>query len=131
LQEHLFSGNVHMGLSISSRQSVALKIGSMKGKSAVWIHRQLIENKRVTALHFWSCGQGVRTVSLNEKVIINCIHEQGALEKRQQEVESTSRDAMGDFYRLEPARGPEAAWSASGVPLTWKHMFKILNTCSR
>ena len=87
LEGHLLSDHIHMCLSIPPKQSVAFAIGFIKGKSAVRIHRHLMGNKRVTALHFWSRGYCVSTVGLNEKVIKKYIREQEALEKRQGEFE--------------------------------------------
>ena len=81
------SGPHPHGLSIPPKQSVAFAIGFIKGKSAVRIHRELLGNKRVTALHFWSRGYCVSTVGLNEEVIKKYIREQEVLEKRQGEFE--------------------------------------------
>ncbi len=74
------------GLSVPPKQSVAFAIGFIKGKSAVRIHRQVLEKKRVTGLHFWSRGYCVSTVGLNEEAIRKYIREQEALEKRQGEL---------------------------------------------
>ena len=38
-------------------------IGFLKGKSAVRIHRNLLGNKRVVGLHFWSRGYCVSTLN--------------------------------------------------------------------
>ena len=49
---------------------------------AVRIHRQVLGEKKVTGLHFWSRGYCVNTVGLNEETIRKYIGEQEALEKR-------------------------------------------------
>jgi putative transposase len=51
-------------------------------KMAVRIHRQVLGEKKVTGLHFWSRGYCVNTVGLNEETIRKYIGEQEALEKR-------------------------------------------------
>jgi len=85
VEGHLMPDHIHMCLSIPPKYSVAFAIGFIKGKSAVRIHRQLLGNKRVTALHFWSRGYCVSTVGLDEETIRKYIREQEALEKRQGE----------------------------------------------
>ena len=78
--------HIHMCLSISPKYSVAFVIGFIKGKSAVRIHRQILGNKRVTGLHFWSRGYCVSTVGLDEETIRKYIREQDALESGQGEL---------------------------------------------
>jgi len=85
VEGHLMPDHIHMCLSIPPKYSVAFAIGFIKGKSAVRIHRQVLGNKRVTALHFWSRGYCVSTVGLDEETIRKYIREQEALEKRQGE----------------------------------------------
>jgi len=87
LEGHLMPDHIHMCVSIPPKHSVAFAIGFIKGKSAVRIHRQILGNKRVTGLHFWSRGYCVSTVGLNEETIRKYIREQEALEKRQGEFE--------------------------------------------
>jgi putative transposase len=82
---HLMPDHIHMCLSIPPKYSVAFAIGFIKGKRAVRIHRQLLGNKRVTRLHFWSRGYRVSTVGLDEETIRTYIREQEAPEKRQGE----------------------------------------------
>jgi putative transposase len=87
IEGHLMPDHVHMCLSIAPKHSVAFAIGFIKGKSAVRIHRQILGNKRVTGLHFWSRGYCVSTVGLDEETIKKYIREQEALEKRQGELD--------------------------------------------
>jgi putative transposase len=87
IEGHLMPDHIHMCVSIPPKHSVAFAIGFIKGKSAVRIHRQILGNKKVTGLHFWSRGYCVSTVGLNEETIRKYIREQEALEKRQGELE--------------------------------------------
>ena len=87
IEGHLMADHIHMCVSIPPKHSVAFAIGFIKGKSAVRIHRQILGNKRVTGLHFWSRGYCVSTVGLDEETIKKYIREQEALEKRQGEFE--------------------------------------------
>ena len=90
VEGHLMPDHIHMCVSIPPKHSVAFAIGFIKGKSAVRIHRQILGNKKVTGLHFWSRGYCVSTVGLNEETIRKYIREQEALEKRQGELEFDS-----------------------------------------
>ena len=79
--------HIHLCLSIPPKFSVSNTIGFIKGKSAVRIHRQILGEKRVTGLHFWSRGYCVSTVGLDEGTIRKYIREQDALEKRQRDLD--------------------------------------------
>jgi putative transposase len=61
--------HVHMCLKVAPKFSIAFVIGFLKGKSAVRIHRDLLKEKRVVGLHFWSRGYCVSTVGLNEQTV--------------------------------------------------------------
>jgi putative transposase len=87
VEGHLMPDHTHMWVRIRPKHSVAFAIGFIKGKSAVRIHRQIMGNRKVTGLHFWSRGYCVSTVGLNEETIRKYIREQKALEKRQEEFE--------------------------------------------
>ena len=80
LEGHLMPDHVHMVLRIPPKYSVAHMIGFLKGKSAVRIHRQLLQERRMTGLHFWATGYSVSTVGLDEEQIRRYVREQ---EKRQ------------------------------------------------
>ena len=67
---HLMSGHVHMCQKIQPEYSMAFALVSMKGKSAVRIHRKA-GYKKVTGVHFWSRGYGVSTVGLDEEARIS------------------------------------------------------------
>jgi putative transposase len=86
LEGHLMADHVHMCLRVPPKYSVTFVIRFLKGKSAVRIHRQIMDHKRVTGLHFWSRGYCVSTVGLDEKTIRAYIREQDALESKQQDL---------------------------------------------
>jgi putative transposase len=75
-----------MCLSVPPKFSIAFVIGFLKGKSAVRIHREVLGNKRVTGLHFWSRGYCVSTVGLDEETIRKYIREQEKIEEDQMEL---------------------------------------------
>ena len=87
LEGHLMADHVHMCLQIPPKFSVAFVIGFLKGKSAVRIHRTVLDRKRVTGLHFWARGYCVSAVGLDEKTIRKYIREQQELEMKQQELD--------------------------------------------
>ena len=76
-----------MGLSIPPKYSVAHTVGFLKGKSAVRIHRDLLQERRMTGLHFWATGYCVSTVGLEEQRIREYIREQEQLESGQGELD--------------------------------------------
>jgi len=57
LEGHLMADTVHMCLQVPPKFSITFVIGFLKGKSAVRIHRTILDHKRVT-------GQGVSRSSL-------------------------------------------------------------------
>ena len=61
-------------------------MGYLKGKSAVRIHRELLQERRMTGLHFWAVGDCVSTVGLDEAQIRQYIREQEEIEQRQEEL---------------------------------------------
>ncbi len=87
LEGHLMPDYVHMCLKIPPKYSVAHAIGFLKGKSAVRIHREILDNKRVTGLHFWARGYCVSTIGLDEDTIKKYIREQEDNEKKKMELD--------------------------------------------
>ncbi|MBK8270073.1 MAG: IS200/IS605 family transposase [Planctomycetes bacterium] len=75
--------HIYMCLSIPPKYSVSHTLGFLKCKSAVRIHRELMQHRRMTCLHFWSTGYCVCTVGLNEEQIRKYIREQEKLENGQ------------------------------------------------
>jgi len=78
--------HIHLCLSIPPKYSVAYTLGYLKGKSAVRIHRELLQERRMTGLHFWAVGYCVSTVGLDEAQIRQYIREQEEVEQRQEEL---------------------------------------------
>ena len=74
--------HIHMVLSIPPKYSVANTVGFLKGKSAVRIHRELMKNRRVTGLHFWSVGYCVSTIGLNEEMVRRYVRDQEDRDRR-------------------------------------------------
>ncbi|MCZ7646206.1 MAG: IS200/IS605 family transposase [Planctomycetota bacterium] len=80
IEGHAMPDHIHMCLSLPPKFSVSHTLGFLKGKSAVRIHRQLRQERRMTGLHFWAPGYCVSTVGLNEEQIRRYIREQEQLE---------------------------------------------------
>ena len=87
MEGHAMPDHVHLCLSIPPKYSVAHAIGFLKGNSAVRIHRELLHERRMTGLHFWSTGYCVSTVGLDETRVRQYIREQEQLESRQGELD--------------------------------------------
>ncbi len=79
--------HVHMCMMIPPRYSVAYTIGFLKGKSAIRIHRQYEQDRRVWGKHFWAQGYCVSTVGLDEAKIRKYIQEQEKFESGQNTLE--------------------------------------------
>ena len=79
--------HIHMFLSIPPKYSVAHTIGFVKGKSAVRIHRELLQERRMSGLHFWAPGYCVSTVGLDEERVRQYLREQDEKERRQGKLE--------------------------------------------
>ncbi len=75
--------HIHMCLSIPPKYSVSHTIGFLKGKSAVRIHRELMGQRRMTGLHFWSAGYWVSTVGRDETRVREYIRNQEKMETGQ------------------------------------------------
>ena len=79
--------HIHMCLSVPPKYSIAHTVGFLKGKSAVRIHRDLLQERRMTGLHFWASGYCVSTVGLEEAAVRKYIQEQEEADKRQGQLE--------------------------------------------
>ncbi len=73
---HAMVDHVHLCISIPPKFSVSNTIGYIKGKSAIRIHRELLQTKRMTGLSFWAKGYCVSTVGLDEGLIKRYIRRQ-------------------------------------------------------
>jgi len=87
IEGHLMPDHIHMCLSVPPKHSISFVIGFLKGKSAVRIHREIMNNKRVTGLHFWSRGYCVSKVGLDEETIRKYIRDQEKMQKRQMTID--------------------------------------------
>ncbi len=87
LEGHLMPDHVHLLLSIPPKFSVSHTIGFLKGKSAVRIHRELLQKRRMTGLNFWASGYSVSTVGLDEAVIRKYVREQEQRDSQQGNLE--------------------------------------------
>ncbi len=76
LEGHAMADHVHVLLSVPPKYSVAHVIGFLKGKSAVRIHREVLQERRMTGLHFWAIGYCVSTVGLDEERVRRCVRDQ-------------------------------------------------------
>ena len=83
LEGHAMGDHVHLCLSIPPKYSVAYTVGFLKGKSAVRIHRELLNERRMTGLHFWATGYWVSTVGRNEATVREYIREQEERDRQQ------------------------------------------------
>ena len=83
LEGHAMNDHVHLCLSIPPKYSVAYTIGFLKGKSAVRIHRELLKERRMTGIHFWSTGYWVSTVGRDEGAVRKYIREQEDRDRHQ------------------------------------------------
>ena len=69
--------HIHMLLSVPPGYSVAMTIGYLKGKSAIRIHRELLQTKgTLFGRSFWARGYCVSTVGLDEDQIRRYIRDQ-------------------------------------------------------
>lgn len=85
LAGHCIPDHVPLCLSIPPKYSVAYTLGYLKGKSAVRIHRELLQERRMTGWHFWAAGYCVSTGGLEEARVRQYIREQEEFEQRQGE----------------------------------------------
>jgi len=83
LEGHAMNDHVHLCLSIPPKYSVAYTIGFLKGKSAVRIHRELLQERRMTGVHFWATGYWVSTVGRDEGAVRKYIREQEERDRQQ------------------------------------------------
>ena len=83
LEGHAMGDHVHLCLSIPPKYSVAYTVGFLKGKSAVRIHRELLNERRMTGLHFWATGYWVSTVGRDEATVREYIREQEERDRQQ------------------------------------------------
>ena len=77
LEGHLQPDHIHVLISIPPKYSVAQVVGFIKGKSAIYIARAYLgQKKNYGGMHFWARGYYVSTVGVDEEVIRNYIRNQ-------------------------------------------------------
>ena len=81
---HLMPDHVHMLISIPPKYAVSKVVGYMKGKSAIYIARELGNSRNATGHKFWARGYFVSSVGRDEEVIRRYIRHQ---EKEDQKLE--------------------------------------------
>jgi len=87
IEGHAMPDHIHMCLSVPPKYSIAFVIGFLKGKSAIRIHRDLLNEGRRYPMHFWAQGYCVSTVGLDEEQIRRYIQEQEKLDSAQDHLE--------------------------------------------
>ena len=73
---HLMPDHVHMLISIPPKYAVSQVVGYMKGKSAIYIARELGNSRNATGHKFWARGYFVSSVGRDEEVIRRYIRHQ-------------------------------------------------------
>ena len=80
LEGHAMVDHLHVCLSFPPRYSIANVVGFLKGKSAIRLHREFIDNK-TGGKHFCFRGYYVSTVGLDEKKVREYTRNQEKLDK--------------------------------------------------
>jgi putative transposase len=74
VEGHLMGDHVHMLLSIPPKYAVSQAIGLIKGKSAIYIARTYVgQRKNFTGQNFWARGYFVSTMGMDEEAILEYI----------------------------------------------------------
>jgi len=74
---HMMPDHIHLLLSIPPKHSVSKVVGYMKGKSAIWIARNMNGRKRnFYGQSFWARGYFVSTAGKDEKMVRDYIRRQ-------------------------------------------------------
>lgn len=87
IEGHAMPDHIHMCLSVPPKYSIAFVIGFLKGKSAIRVHRDLLNESRRYPMHFWAQGYCVSTVGLDEEQVRRYIQEQEKLDSAQDHLE--------------------------------------------
>ena len=85
LEGHAMPDHVHILLSVPPKYSIAMTMGYLKGKSAIRIHREVLNTKgTLFGRSFWARGYCVSTVGLDEAHIRQYIQQQEKIQADQQ-----------------------------------------------
>ena len=91
LEGHMVQDHVHMLIRLPPKSSVAEVVGSLKGKSAIAVARQLGGRKRnCNGETLWARGYAVATGGCEEEHMRRYI-------RNQEQLEAQDRDEDGDF----------------------------------
>ncbi len=83
MEGHLQQDHVHMLVSIPPKYAVSQVVGYMKGKSAIYIARTYLgQRKNYGGMSFWARGFFVSTVGADEVVVRAYIRDQEKEDKR-------------------------------------------------
>ena len=86
LEGHLHQDHVHVLISIPPKYSVAQVVGYIKGKSAIYIARTYLgQKKNYGGMSFWARGYFVSTVGTDEDVVRTYIRDQEKRPRRHPE----------------------------------------------
>ena len=83
LEGHAMPDHIHLCLKIPPKHAVSHIMGFIKGKSAVRVHRELLNERRMTGLHFWAPGYWISTVGRDEAAVRKYIREQECWDRGQ------------------------------------------------
>lgn len=84
LEGNVCNDHVHLCLVIPPKYSVAMVLGTLKGKTAIRMFNKFPElKKKYWGSRFWSRGYYVSTVGINEDVIKEYIKNQDKLDRRE------------------------------------------------
>ncbi|WP_448872825.1 IS200/IS605 family transposase [Desulfobulbus propionicus] len=83
VEKHLQPDHVHMLLLIPPKHSVSRVVGYMKGKSAIYIVRNYLgQKKNYNGMHFWARGYLVSTVGADAAMVRTYIRDQEQEDQR-------------------------------------------------
>jgi putative transposase len=83
LEGHMQPDHIHMLVAIPPKYAVSQVIGYMKGKSAIYIARTYLgQRKNYSGMSFWARGYFVSTVGADEDVVRAYIRDQEKEDKR-------------------------------------------------
>lgn len=83
LEGHAMPYHIHVCLKIPPKYSVSYIMGFLKGKSAVRINRELLNERRMTGRNFWAAGYSVSTVGRDEATVRKYIRKQENWDQKQ------------------------------------------------
>ncbi len=88
LEGKAMADHIHMLLSVPPKYSLAMTTGYLKGKSAIGIHRELLQTKgTLFGRTFWARGYCVSTVGIDEEGLRRYIREQEHYERVGEQLE--------------------------------------------